>query len=397
MHLAERTKAIKPSATLTLSAKAKSLKAQGVDVIDLTSGEPDFDTPEFVKEAARQALRDGFTKYTPTSGIDELKAAIIEKLQKDNGLTYEKSQIIISCGAKHSLYNISQVLFEPGDEVIIPVPYWVTYPDQVRLSGATPVFVQSREEEGFQIQFEILKAYLTPRTKAIILNSPCNPTGSVYDQSTLDHVAGIMMERDLYVISDEIYEPFMYDGFRHVSIATISSDIKRRTLLVNGVSKAYAMTGWRIGYTAASKEIVDAMNTVQSQSTSNPTSIAQKAAVAALRGGQSFTQTMVAEFDRRRRYIVERLNKLPGISCPLPRGTFYAFPNVSALYSKYYRDKPLSSATDVADLFLEKAKVVVVPGEPFGAPGYLRLSYTTPMKELASALDRIEAALQVLQ
>lgn len=396
MSLSNRIKAIEPSATLALSAKAKALKAQGVDVVDLSAGEPDFDTPEVVKEAARQALREGFTKYTPTSGIEELKIAIIEKLQRDNGLTYEKSQIIVSCGAKHSLYNISQVLFEPGDEVMVPSPYWVTYPAQVRLAGATPIVIKTSEQGGFRISSELLSPRLSSRTKAIILNSPCNPTGSAYDRATLDQVAEIAIERGLYLISDEIYEPFVYDGWKHTSIAAVSEAVKQRTLLINGASKAYAMTGWRIGYAAGPAEIIAAMDTLQSQSTSNPTSIAQKAAVAALREGHPFTQAMVAEFDRRRRYVVERLNKLSGITCTLPKGAFYAFPNVSTLYSKCYRGQLLSSASGVADFILSAAKVVVVPGEPFGAPEHLRLSYATSMENLAKALDRIETALQTL-
>ena len=396
MNLSDRIKAIKPSATLTLSSKAKALKAQGLDVVDLSTGEPDFDTPEIAKRAARQAIREGFTKYTTTSGIEELKTAIAEKLQNENGLIYDTSQIIVSCGAKHTLYNIAQVLFGPGDEVMIPSPYWVTFPDQVRLSGATPIFIKTNEQDGFQIHPEAFKAHLTRKTKAIILNSPCNPTGSAYDKKTLEEVADIVIAQGLYVISDEIYEPFVYDGFRHTSIAAISQAIQQRTLLVNGISKAYAMTGWRIGYAAGSKEIITAMNTLQSQSTSNPTSISQKSAVTALKKGKSFTKIMVIEFDRRRRYIVERLNKLPGFSCTLPRGAFYAFPNISNLYGKYYRDKTLSNSTDVAEFFLEEAKVVVVPGDPFGAPDHIRISYAASIDELAKALDRIQAVLQTL-
>jgi aspartate aminotransferase len=396
MNLADRIKAIKPSATLTLSSKAKSLKAQGVDVVDLSTGEPDFDTPEIAKRAARQAIREGFTKYTPSSGIHELKEAIIEKLRRENGLIYDPSQIIISCGAKHSLYNIAQVLFGPGDEVIIPSPYWITFPDQVRLSGATPIFIKTNEQDGFQIHPENLKTHVTHRTKAIILNSPCNPTGSAYDRKTLEEVADISTARNLYVISDEIYEPFVYDGFRHISIAAISPSIQQRTLLVNGVSKAYAMTGWRIGYTAGPKEIIEAMDTLQSQSTSNPSSISQKSAVIALKKGKSFTRKMVAEFDRRRRYVVERLNKFPGFSCSLPKGAFYAFPNISKLYPKRYRGKTLSNASGVAEFFLEEAKVMVVPGDPFGASDHIRLSYAASMDELAKALDRIQAVLKTL-
>ena len=396
MTLSSRTKTIAPSVTLSLSAKAKTLKAQGVDVVNLTAGEPDYDTPEPVKEAARRAMQEGFTKYTPTSGIDELKSAVIEKLRRDNGLEYQKSEIIVSCGAKHSLYNISQALFEPGDEVIIPAPYWVTYPDQVRLCGAVPVFVPTEEKEDFNIRPEAIRSAVTPRTKAVIINSPCNPTGAATERRILERIAEIALEHGLYVISDEIYEPFVYDGFRHTSLAAVSGEMKKRTLVVNGVSKAYAMTGWRIGYTAAPKEIVEAMDTLQSQSTSNPTSIAQKAAVAALREGGSFTKEMVSEFDRRRRVIVEQLNRIPGFSCTLPRGAFYVFPNVGGILSGKYKGRPLESSARVADFLLEECKVVVVPGEAFGAPGHLRLSYAASLEDLTKALDRIESGLKTL-
>lgn len=396
MRLADRMKAIKPSATLTLSSKAKALKMQGIDVIDLSTGEPDFDTPDIVKRAAREAIRIGFTKYTAVSGIDELKTAIIEKLKKDNGLAYDKSQIIVSCGVKHSLYNITQVLFGPGDEIIIPTPCWVTYPDQVRLSGATPIFVRTDEQDGFQLHADRIKNKVSAKTKAIILNSPCNPTGSAYHQKTLEEVADIVMEQNLYVISDEIYEPLVYDEFQHISIAASSPAVQERTLLVNGVSKAYAMTGWRIGYTAGPKEVISAMGILQSQSTSNPTSIAQKAATVALIKGRPFTKKMVAEFDRRRRYIVERLNKITGIFCGMPRGAFYVFANISGIYSKRYRGQTLSNASGVAEFLLDEAKVAVVPGEPFESPDHIRVSYAASMEELHKALNRIEAAFQIL-
>jgi aspartate aminotransferase len=393
MRLADRTSRLGPSVTLALSAKAKALKAEGEDVIDLTAGEPDFDTPEIVKKAAGQALQDGFTKYTAVSGTDDLKAAIIAKFERDNGLHYEKSQIIVSCGAKHSLYNISQALFESPDEVLVPTPCWVTYPDQIRLTGAKPVFIPTSESDGYQIPLGALRSGLTRHTRAILLNSPCNPTGSTYDADALREIAELVADRDLVVISDEINEPFVYDGFRHTSIASVSPEIKEKTLVVNGVSKAYAMTGWRIGYTAGPEKIIAAMTTLQSQSTSNPTSIAQKAAVTALMEGESFTQTMVAEFDRRRRFITERLNQLEGISCPIPRGAFYAFPNVSGLFTKKFRGKPLASSADVAGFLLEASKVVVVPGEPFGSSDHIRLSYAASLQDLTRAMDRIQTAL----
>ena len=397
MDLAARIKSVKPSITLGLSAKTKSLIAQGIDVINLSAGEPDFDTPEFIKEAATKALRDGFTKYTAASGIDELKEAVVNKLQKENGLLYEPSEILISCGAKHSLYNICQVLFQAQDEVLVLSPYWVSYPEQVRLSEAIPVDVPSKQEDGFQIKTEQLEALITPKTKALIINSPSNPTGIAYDSSMLERLAELAIRNNLYVISDEIYEPFVYDGFRHKSIASISEEVKKKTLLVNGVSKAYAMTGWRIGYAAGPREIIAAMGILQSQSTSNPSSISQIAAVAALEGGKSFTQKMVAEFDRRRVQMVNRLEKLPGISCLLPLGAFYVFPNISALFSKKYKGRLLKTASGVADFLLEEARVAVVPGEPFGGPEHLRLSYAVSMKNIETAIDRIQAAIAVLE
>jgi len=334
MKLAHRVSSVQPSATLALSAKAKALKAKGIEVIDFGLGEPDFDTPEEVKNAAVEALRAGFTKYTAPGGIDELKAVIVEKFQRDNDLRYEKDQIVVSCGAKHSLYNLAQVLFEHGDEVIIPAPYWVSYPDQVRLNDATPVYVETREEDHFILNREQLASHCTPRTKALILNTPSNPTGSAYTRKQLEDLKDLILEKNLIVISDEIYEPFAYEGFRHVSIASLGPEIKDRTIVVNGVSKAYAMTGWRIGYAAGPREVVKAIETVQSQSTSNPTSISQKAAVAALRSSPNFTRTMVSEFDRRRRYIVRRLNEMPGVKCTTPVGAFYAFPNVTGLLGR---------------------------------------------------------------
>ena len=323
--------------------------------------------------------------------------SFVNKLRQDNGLQYESSNIIISCGVKHSLYNIFQVLFQAKDEVLVLSPYWVTYPEQVRLSEAVPVDVPSKEEDGFQIKTEQLDSLITSRTKALIINSPSNPTGAAYDSSMLGELAELAIRNNLYIISDEIYEPFVYDGFKQSSIASLSEGVKKRTLLVNGVSKAYAMTGWRIGYTAGPREIITAMSTLQSQSTSNPTSISQIAAIAALQGGKSFTQTMVAEFDRRRVHMVNRLKKLPGISCHLPRGAFYVFPNVSSLFSKKYKGRMLKTASGVADFLLEEARVVVVPGEPFGGRENVRLSYAVSMEDIENSINRIQTALSVLE
>lgn len=396
MKLTARAGRIVPSPTLAITATAKAMAAQGIDVIDFASGEPDFDTPEPVKAAAEAAIRAGFTKYTPSSGIDELRMTIAEKLRTELGLRYDKSQILVSCGAKHSLYNLAEALFEAGDEIIIPVPSWVSYQDQLLLNDATPVLLETREEEGYAIDPAELERRITPRTKAIIVNSPCNPTGATYDRATLEGIASAALRHDLAVISDEIYDKIVYDGVRHCSIATLGEDIAARTVIINGVSKAYAMTGWRIGYAAGPKELITAMANIQSQSTSNPCSISQKAAVAALRLDDSFTTQMVAEFDRRRRVMVERLNKMPGVSCRVPTGAFYAFPNVSGLFPRRWKDRRITSATDLATYLLEEAKVAVVPGEPFGSKAHIRLSYATGMDAILRGLDRMEAALRQL-
>ncbi len=396
MRLSERAKAIKPSPTLAIDAKAKALKAAGKDIINFGVGEPDFDTPDNIKEAAIKAIRDGFTKYTPVGGTDELKAAIADKFKKDNGLSYEKDEIIVSCGAKHSLYNIAEALFGPGDEVIIPAPYWVTYPDQVVLNDALPVIAVTEEKDSFKIDPQLLKNKLSGKTKALILNSPSNPTGLAYDRKSLEAIADLAIRHDFYIISDEIYEKLTYDGFSHISIASLSNEIKQRTIVVNGLSKSHAMTGWRLGFAAGPKDIIQAMTNIQSQSTSNPTSITQKAAVEALTGPQDFIPKMVSEFDKRRRYMVERLNKIKGVSCITPIGAFYAFPNVASCYGKKFNGKPINSSLDLSAYLLEQAGVALVPGVAFGDDRYIRLSYATSMENIKKGLDRIEDALSKL-
>lgn len=325
VNLSSRARNTSPSATLAIAAIAKQMKAEGIDIVDFGLGEPDFETPAHVKDAAIAAIREGFTRYTAAAGIDELKEAIVTKLKRDNGLSYAPSEVIVSCGSKHSLFNIAEVLFEPGDEVIVPAPYWVTYTEQIRLVDARPVIVQTREEDGFHLTREALEPAITPKTKAILLNSPCNPTGAMIPLEQLPALAALAVERDLLVISDEAYESLTYDRHTHVSIASLGEEVKRRTLVVNTVSKAYAMTGWRIGYAAGPTDIIKAMGTIQSQVTSNPTSIAQKAAVAALLGPHDGLRDMVGEFDRRRRYLLSRLNTIPGITCTNPEGAFYFF------------------------------------------------------------------------
>ncbi len=395
--IAERAKRVKPSPTLQMNAKAKELKAKGVDVLSFSVGEPDFDTPEHIKEAAIRALKDGKTKYTPVDGIPELKEAIAAKLKRDNGLDYTGDEIIVSCGAKHSLYNIAQAILSPGDEVIIPSPYWVSYPAQVLLNDGEPVIVETTEEEGFVLNPESLKERITPKTKAVILNYPSNPTGLTYTVDALTTIAEIALRHNLYIISDEIYEKLLYDGLKHTSIASLSKEVKERTLLVNGLSKAYSMTGWRIGYTAGPKDVIKAMTKIQSQSTSNPTSIAQWAAVEALNGPQDFLQEMLTEFDARRRILVDGLNALDGISCRMPTGAFYAFPNVKGVFGKKAGEREIKDSSSLTMYLLEEAKVAAVPGIAFGAEGYIRISYATSRENIKEGLKRIGEALARLR
>lgn len=394
--LAKRVTKIKPSATLAMDAKAKALKAQGVDIVNFGAGEPDFDTPQNIKEAAIKAIQDGFTKYMPVAGTDELKDAIIAKFKVDNNLDYTREEIIVSCGGKHSLYNIAQALLNPGDEVLIPSPYWVSYPDQALLNDATPVFVPTLESDRFMLQIDALQKAITPRSKLLILNSPSNPTGVAYDEDKLKAIAEIAIKHNLYVVSDEIYEKLVYDGTKHISIASLGKEIKERTIVVNGLSKSHAMTGWRIGYAGGPKDIIKAMSNIQSQSTSNPTSISQKAAVEALRGPQDFISMMVAEFDKRRRYMVQELNSIKGVSCLTPNGAFYVFANVSALYGKQKGNRVIKTSLDLAMYLLEEANVAVVHGEPFGSDAHIRLSYALSMDGIMKGIARIKEAIAEL-
>lgn len=394
--LSNRAKSLKPSPTLAINAKAKSMQAQGIHVISFGAGEPDFDTPQNIKLAAVKAIEEGFTKYTPVGGIDELKDAIIQKFQRDNNLTYKRSQILVSCGGKHSFYNLAQAIFDQGDEVIIPAPYWVSYPPMVALADASPIIVETREENGFKVTPEDLKKAITPKTKAFVLNSPSNPTGSAYTKEDLEKIVEMAISHNFFVISDEIYEKIVYDGFKFTSIASLNEEIKKRTIIVHGVAKTYAMTGWRIGYTAGPEEIISAMNNIQSQSTSNPTSISQKASVEALIGHQDEVGKMVSAFEQRRNYIVDRLNKIEGVFCYKPIGAFYVFPNFSSYFGKSYQGKTIFNSTILADFFLDVARVAVVPGVEFGADPFERLSYATSMEDIREGLDRIEEALKKL-
>jgi aspartate aminotransferase len=398
LKLAGRVGKIKPSPTLAITSKAKAMKAQGIDVVGFGAGEPDFDTPVHIKEAAKKALDDGYTKYTPVPGSPELKDAIIAKLSRDNGLEYKRENIIVSLGAKHSIYNVAQAFFNRGDEIIIPAPYWVSYPDIALLADAKPVIVETTQKNGFKMTAAQLDKAITPKTKCVVLNSPSNPTGSAYTKDELAKLAKVIVKRNVTVLSDEIYEKLVYDGFEFVSIASLGEEIRKRTILVNGLSKAFSMTGWRIGYVAADKDLVAAMNNIQSQSTSNPVSFCDKASVVALNSPQDFMKEWVAEFDKRRRYIVDRLNNIPGVSCLLPQGAFYVFPNFAKVYGKKAPSgKTIGNSSELAAYLLEEHKVASVPGVAFGEDACQRLSYATSMANIVKGIDRIETAIKSLK
>lgn len=394
MILSKKGLSISPSSTLAIDAKAKKMKADGMDVIGFGAGEPDFDTPLHIKKAAIAAIEAGFTKYTPASGILSLKQAICNKFKRDNGLDYTPAQIVVSNGAKHSLVNAFQAICNPGDEVIIPAPYWVSYPEMVKLADAIPVIINTSEENGFKFSVQQIKQALTDKTKAIIINSPSNPTGMVYSQQELAEFADVAVERGLFIISDEIYEKIIYDGYKHVSIASVNDKIKDQTIIINGVSKTYAMTGWRIGYAAANAEIAKIMGNVQSHATSNPNSIAQKAAEAAIEGEQEIINTMVSEFVSRRNYMVSRINSIPGLSCITPNGAFYVLMNISKLIGSEIEGKKIKGSDDFADVLLEKAQVALVPGSGFGIDTHVRLSYATSLQNITEGLNRIEGLLR---
>ena len=396
MLLSERIREIKSSATMALNAKALAMRAEGIDVISFGVGEPDFDTPEHIGNAAIRAIEEKFTRYTAVGGIPELKEAIVEKFRRDNGLAYEPEQVMVSCGGKHVLYNLAQALLNPGDEVVIPAPYWVSYPPIVMLAGGRPVIVKTAEKDDFKLSPESLDKAMTPRTKMLILNSPSNPTGSCYDESELRALAEVILKHDIWVISDEIYERLVYGDTQFWSIAQASDEMKARTFVVNGLSKTYAMTGWRIGYVAGAQEVIAGMTKIQGQSTSNPNSIAQKAAVAALRGPEDFLQAMIGAFDERRKHMVERLNNIPGVRCNLPGGAFYAFPNVSRYFNVEADGKAIRGSGDFCEYLLNQARVVLVPGVAFGDDDFIRFSYATGLDRIDEGLDRMEAALKRL-
>lgn len=395
--LSGRAASLKPSPTLAISAKEKALKAQGIDIAGFGAGEPDFDTPAHIKEAAIKAINDNFTRYTPVTGIDPLKDAIIEKFNRDNGLSYKREEIIVSCGGKHSLYNLFQALFQEGDEVIVPAPFWVSYPPMIELAGGTPVILETREEDDYQITGKLLEKYLTPRTKAIVLNYPSNPVGSVFYRENLEAIGRLALERGFFLISDEIYEKLVYDEYNHVSIASMDNAFKEKTIICHGVSKTYAMTGWRIGYSAGPAAIIKAMGNIQSQSTSNPTSISQMAALAALGGKQDFISTMVAEFKKRKDFLVSSLREIEGVTCYDPRGAFYVFPNFNVVLGRKYKGRVVDSSTTLTEILLDEFHTAVVPGVEFGKEGYLRLSFATSMDVIEKGVERIKKAVASLE
>jgi len=395
--LSKRAEALKPSPTLAISAKEKALKAKGLDIAGFGAGEPDFDTPGHIKQAAIDAINKNFTRYTPASGIDELKDAVIEKFKRDNNLTYKREEIIISCGGKHALFNLFEALFQENDEVLMPSPYWVSYPPMIELTGAKPVIVETDEKEDYQVTPKLLKKYINKNTKAIILNYPSNPVGSVYYKENLEAIGKIAVENNLYIISDEIYEKITYDGYIHTSIASLDNAFKERTVICHGVSKTYAMTGWRIGFAAGPAPIIKAMANIQSQSTSNPTSVSQIAAIAALNGPQDFIPMMVREFKKRKDYLVKELLSIEGVTCYNPRGAFYVFPNFNSIIGKSYKDRVINSSTAWTEVLLEDFHTAVVPGIEFGKEGYIRLSFATSMEVIKKGVERIKQAVKELK
>jgi aspartate aminotransferase len=392
MELAKRSN-IEPSLTLAMNTKAKQMRAGGVDVVSFAAGEPDFHTPDHIKSAGKRAIDENKTYYTPASGIVELKEEVVRKLERDNGLSYSLDQISINSGAKHSVFNALFALVEEGDEVIVPTPYWVSYSEMVRLCGATPVFLHTDEESGFKISPDLLKEAIAKKSKVLLLNSPCNPTGAVYSEDELFDLARVVEGRDIAVISDEIYEKILYDGNEHVSIASYSPQLKEQTVVINGMSKAFSMTGWRIGYAAGPKKIIDAINTMQGHTSGNPTSISQWASVTGLAQDSDFVDQWVGEFKQRRDRIVGDLNALDGVSCTTPDGAFYVFPSVKALLGRRIQGVQIDNDVDLSYYLLERGRIAVVPGRAFGAEGYIRLSFATSMDNIAEGMKRMKEAL----
>lgn len=396
LELSKKALAVKPSSTLAITAKAKKMKAEGIDVVGFGAGEPDFNTPQNICDAAKKAIDDGFTKYTPASGTVELRQAISEKFKNFNKLTYDVSQIVVSNGGKHSLTNVFEAIINPGDEVIIPAPFWLSYPEIVKLCGGVPVIVDCPASNNYKMTAEQLQEAITPHTKAVVLNSPSNPTGMIYTKAELIELSDVIVKNDIYCVSDEMYENLIYTDEELVSIASLGQDIYDRTITCSGVSKAYAMTGWRIGYVGAPKEIAALMGSIQSHQTSNPGSIAQAASLEALRGPQDTIEEMRKEFDRRRIYMYDRLSNMPLVSCLKPQGAFYVFVDMSKVFGKCYKNETISSINDIARILIDEYKTAVIPCADFGAPKHIRLSYAISMANIEKGLDRIEAFLNAL-
>jgi aspartate aminotransferase len=394
--LAQRVQDIKPSPTLAVNAKAKAMRAAGEDILNFSVGEPDFDTPEHVCEAGKNAIDEGFTRYTAVPGIPELREAIVDRFKDDHGWTYAPEQIQVSCGGKHGLFNMAQAIFGPGDEVLIPTPYWVSYPPIIQLAGATPVLVPLSEEEEFDLNPEVLKKYINNNTRGIILNSPSNPTGSIFSLSSLEAIGKLAIENNWAIISDDIYDTIYYGNDKLPHILDVDPKLQEQTLILNGVSKSFAMTGWRIGYTAGPQHIIAAMNKIQSQSTSNPASMAQKAALAAVSGPQDFPGMMKKSFLPRLDFIVNELNNMEGISCVVPKGAFYVFPNFSECFGRSFKGNKIKGSVDMSDYLLEHAKLATVPGAAFGADQFVRFSFAASMDSIKDGMDRLKKALASL-
>ncbi|MBQ2275547.1 MAG: pyridoxal phosphate-dependent aminotransferase [Lachnospiraceae bacterium] len=397
LTLSKKAQAVKPSSTLAITAKAKELKAQGIDVVGFGAGEPDFNTPDNICNAAIEAIKSGFTKYTPASGTVELKEAISKKFKEFNGLDYKPNQIVISNGGKHSLTNVFTCILNPGDEVIIPAPYWLSYPEMVKLADGVPVTILAKKENQYKVTVEELESVFTDKTKAIVLNTPSNPTGMLYTKEELEKIAAFAVEKDIYVVSDEMYENLVYGEQKHISIAGLNDEIYKRTITVSGLAKSYSMTGWRIGYTGSSEEIAKLMGSVQSHATSNPNSIAQKAAVEALNGPQDAVVAMRKEFDERRKYMFERITNMPLVSVIEPKGAFYCFIDVADVVKKSYKGEVVKTAARMAEILIQDYNVAVVPCEDFGVEAHIRLSYAISIEQIKKGLDRIETFIKELQ
>lgn len=397
MKLSKRVATVQPSATLAITARAAELKAQGVDIVSFGAGEPDFATPAHICEAAKRAIDDGITRYTAVPGLPQLRAALSGFLRERYGMDYSPAELIVTPGGKFGLYGLFQCLLDPGDEVIIPSPYWVSYPEQVVLSEGVPVIVHAGAEQGFRVTPEQIAAAVTPRTKVLIINSPSNPTGAAYTPDQLRAIGEVALEKDLFVISDEIYSELLYDGFPFVSFPTLDPRLRERTAVASGWSKSYSMTGWRMGWVAAPKALVSALSNLQGQSTSNPVSFCQIAAIEAVRGSHDYLKDWIVAFDRRRLFLVDALNAIPGVSCTRPEGAFYVFPDMRGVLDREWNGAPLGTCMRLAQYLLEEARVAVVPGEPFGAPGFVRLSYATSDAVIKTGVERTAEALGKLR